>query len=278
MSCATIQTNYDGKRLNDLKTQETYYQKIVDRFLKLCADTGSSAELDKRFASMSLSTESERQTLEGHTRQFANKTSEQTSSQPSPELAVIIMAMRKLREAIVATSRMDEFAQRAYLFIIRTTILFKHWESYHASLLYLLTRIHAQTPLSATELQEFVGYYILDLACRQEDYNAAFRAQSEYRFSDRKVDRIVKALVHDDWVSFWMVKSKVDVHVRALMSWAEERVRLHVLKCLARTYFTAEKAFVERSTNAEWALLVKDMQVGWELDGDKVTIRRPKAR
>lgn len=188
------------------------------------------------------------------------------------------MAMRKLREAIVATSRTDEFAQRAYMFIIRTTILLKHWESYHAALLYLLRRIHLHTPLSATEVQEFVGYYILDLACRQGDLHAAYKVKHDYKYSDRKVDRVVYALVHDDWFVFWMVQRKVDGHVRTLMSWSEGQMRMHALKCLARSYFTAEKDFVERSTNLEWTALVKDMEVGWELDGDKVTIRRPKVR
>jgi len=195
-----------------------------------------------------------------------------------PELAVVLMAMRKLREAIVATSRVDDFARKAYIFIIRQTILLQHWESYHAALLYLLTRIHVRTPLSAMELQEFVGYYILDLACRQRDLHTVYRVCREYSFSDRKIDRIISSLVHDDWVVFWSVGAKVDGHVRALMGWTEDRMRLHALKCLARSYFTAEKEYIERSTNMDWEALVKSQQVGWEWDGEKVTIRRTKSK
>jgi len=188
------------------------------------------------------------------------------------------MAMRKLREAVVATGRTDDFAHKAYIFIIRQTILLQHWESYHAAILYLLAKIHVRSPLSAMELQEFVGYYILDLACRQRDFQAVYRVCREYNFRDRKIDRIVNSLVHDDWVVFWSVRAKVDGHVRALMGWTEDRMRLHALKCLARSYFTAEKEYIERSTNMEWEALVKTQQVGWELDGDRVTIRRAKAR
>lgn len=274
-------------RLNDHKAQENYYQKIVDRWLKFCADTGNSAELDKQFAAMSIASEAQqakadslqvRQNILRESEQQNSPTASSTAIAPSPELAIILMAMRKLREAVVATSRVDEFAQRAYMFIIRTTILLKHWESYHAALLYLLRRIHLQTPLSTTEIQEFVGYYVLDLACRQGDLHTAYKVKHDYKYSDRKIDRVVHALVHDDWVIFWKVKGRVDGHVRALMSWSEEQMRLHALKCLARSYFTAEKGFVERSTDSIWTTLVKDMEVGWELDGDKVTIRRPKAR
>ena len=269
--------------MNDLKAQETYYQKIVDRWLKFCAETGNSAELDRQFAAMSIGnneTQQAKTDIQTTSKSPEQKTSTSTSlsTTPAPELAVVLMAMRKLREAMVATARVDEFAQRAYMFIIRTTILLKHWESYHAALLYLLRRIHIITRLSATEVQEFVGYYILDLACRQGDLQTVYKVKSDYKYSDRKIDRVIHALVHDDWVVFWMVKGKVDGHVRALMSWSEKRMRMHALKCLARSYFTAEKGFVERSTDSVWAALVKDMEVGWELDGDRVTIRRPKAR
>lgn len=188
------------------------------------------------------------------------------------------MAMRKLREAIVATSRVDDFAQKAYMFIIRTTILLRHWESYHAALLYLLRRIHLATPLNSIEYHEFVGYHILELGCRQGLFNEAYTARAEYKFSDRKVDRLLYAIVHDDWVVFWKVKAKVDGHMRALMSWREDDMRELALKCIARSYFTAEKGFVERATNMEWPTLVKSKQVGWELDGEKVTIRRPKTK
>ena len=73
----------------------------------------------------------------------------------------------------------------------------------------------------------------------------------------------------------------MDGHARALMGWAEDRVRLHALKCLGRSYFTAEKVFVERSVGGmEWQRLVKECGLGWQLDGDGkvVTIRRMKIR
>lgn len=186
--------------------------------------------------------------------------------------------MRKLREAIVGTSRTDAFAQKAYIFVIRATILLKHWESYVPALLYLLSRIHPRTPLSAPDLHEFVGYYILDLCCRQSNYHDAYRIKHEYSYSDRKIDRVISALVHDDWVTFWKVRGKVDGYMVALMGFAEGRVREVALKCLARSYFTAEKGFVERSAGMAWEVLVRECGVGWELEGERVTIRRAKGR
>ena len=47
------------------------------------------------------------------------------------ELSVVLQAMRKIREGLVASARVDDFARRVYVFIVRATILTKHMESYH---------------------------------------------------------------------------------------------------------------------------------------------------
>lgn len=197
---------------------------------------------------------------------------------PSPELQVIHAAMRKLREAIVASRRLDSFAQRAYVFIIRAAILTRSWEAYQPSILYLLEQIHRQCSLPAPELNEFAAYHVLDLACRQSNFNTAFIIRLTYHVKDRRVDMVLRSLISDDWVMFWRMRNRVDGYQRCLMGWAEDKMRLHALKCLGRTYFTAKKVFVEEATEKNWDELVKN-GVGWELkDANTVIIRRPKSK
>jgi hypothetical protein len=197
---------------------------------------------------------------------------------PSPEMEIILMAMRKLREAIVATRRHDTFAQRCYIFLLRASILVSHWESYVPTIMYLLNDIHPLTPLPPHELNECVIYNILDLACRQSDYTAAYTTKLAYKIRDSKVEMILRALVMDDWTLFWRVRRRVDGFQRAILGWAEQSVRLHALKCLGRSYFSAEKGFVEAAAGMEWKGLVEE-GVGWELgDGDVVVIRRVKGK
>lgn len=254
--------------------------------MKFCGASGDA--LTAQFAALSVSNGRQSTILgkktnkEGHVIQGYGNGGEvtalptPTSKPPSPELQLILSAMRKLREAIVATRRTDNFAQRAYIFIIHAALLVQAWESYVPALHYLLEEIHPQTPLSIPELNEFANYHILDLACRLGDYHAAFCVRYQYGTRDRRVDAVLKSLVRDDWVSFWRVRRRVDGHQRALLAFAEEGVRLHALKCLAKTYFSVEKTFVERSGDTQWAELVKG-GVGWELvEGDRVVIRRPK--
>jgi hypothetical protein len=247
--------------------------------MKFCGASGDS--LTAQFAALSvdngqLSILKKRE--EGSEEGDVTALSKPEAKSPSPELQLILSAMRKLREAIVATRRHDNFAQRAYIFIIHAALLVQAWESYVPALSYLLHEIHPRTPLPAHELNEFVNYHILDLACRLGDYHGAYAVRLVYGSRDRRVDSILKALVRDDWVLFWRVRRRVDGHQRALLGFAEEGVRLHALKCLAKTYFSAEKKFIEASADREWLDLVKN-GIGWELgEGDRVVIRRPKTK
>lgn len=194
------------------------------------------------------------------------------------DLPNILMAMRKLREGILGSRRRDHFAQRAYMFIIHASILTKSWESYLPALLYLLHHIHPHTALSPPELQEFVSYWILDLACRQYELLDAYAVRLRFKHRDRRVNAVLKALVHDDWVRFWRTNRAVDGYQRAIMSFAVDRMRLHALKCLGRSYMQADKAFVERSGDSKWEELVKG-GVGWQLrDDGTVLIRKPKPK
>ncbi|KAF2464756.1 uncharacterized protein BDR25DRAFT_329061 [Lindgomyces ingoldianus] len=264
-------------RLNDLKTQESYYNRIVERYMKFCAASNSGDDLDKQFASLSLKPSSSM--LSGSPPADAIPIPGPRIFNPSTgELSMILSSLRKLREAITATARRDQFAQRAYIFNIHAAILCKDWESYSPAFSALLNMIHPHTPLSPTELHEYVGYKILDQACRQGDFSGAYETKHRYKYSDRRVELVLKALISDNWVVFWKMKKAVDGYQRRIMEYAEQNMRLHALKCLGRGYMRADRAYVERCADRRWADLKRD-GVGWELvDGERVIIKRPKGR
>lgn len=200
------------------------------------------------------------------------------SSPPINDLATVLSAFRKLREAITATGRKDAFARRAYFFGIHAAILCKDWASYLPALTYLLNVLHVATPLSPPDAKEYVGLLVLDQACRQGDIALAHETRLKYAYKDRRVELVLKALVADNWTVFWKMKRAVDGYQRSVMEFAEQGVRVHALKCLGRGYLSADKRFVERAAEREWAELVKD-GVGWELtEDDKVIIKKPKAK
>jgi len=246
--------------------------------MKFCASSSAGDGLEKAFAALSVKEKSP----------FAQPEAGRDSRPPLPhrqshterpnDLPNILLAMRKLREGILGSRRRDSFAQRAYMFIIHASILTKHWESYQPALLYLLNEIHRMTPLSVPELQEFVGYRILDLACRQYELLDAFRVKLEFRGKDSKVAAILSAVVQDDWVRFWRLRRAVDGYQRAIMDFAVERMRMHALKCIGRSYMQLDKKAIERSSDARWEELVKN-GVGWQLqENGTVTIRKARGK
>ena len=247
--------------------------------MKFCAASGGGDGLEKAFAALHVKETSSLSTTESEASAGRPPLLHRASSTERPnDMPNILMAMRKLREAIIGSRRRDSFAQRAYMFIIHASILTKHWESYAPALLYLLHEIHPQTPLSIPEFQEFVGYLILDLACRQYELVDAPAVKSRFKHRNRRVATVLSSIIHDDWVRFWRTRRAVDGYQRAIMDFAADRMRLHALKCIGRSYMSAEKAFVERSTDSRWDDLIKS-GVGWQLQEDgTVVIRKPKPK
>jgi hypothetical protein len=272
-------------RLNDFKAQEVFYNKIVERYMKFCAASGN--DLERQFAALSLADPNHQSIPELKSDDSQNIVKTQLllrtkptkpTDDPSPELQLILMAMRKLRESIVATRRRDVFAQRCYIFIIRVAVLVCAWESYLPALTYLLQDIHPVTPLDPSELNELVILQILDYACRLSDFHTAYLVKVAYGITDRKLQTILHALTRDDWLSFWRIRKKVDGYQRAIVGFAENEMRIRALKCLGKTYFSVERGFVEKMADRDWSELV-DGGLGWELESSGVvTIRRAKAK
>ena len=257
-------------RLLDIRTQEDYYSKVVQRYEDFWAGSGRS--LNDALASLSL----EGASLNGHS--HVKSSASNGSNSGSKELSTILMAMRKIREAVVSSARKDTFALQAYVFIIRATILAKHMESYHPALLHLLHTIHPVTPLTTFEYNEFVGYYILDLACRQNDLAAAYRVKSHYKYKDDQVEAVVKALVHGDWCTFWNIESLVTSHQKCLMEWTKDEMRSRALGCLGKGYLSVDKKYLEKAIHWRWEELLEKKNIGWQLEGDIVIIRRIKGK
>ncbi|KAI1086580.1 hypothetical protein F5B19DRAFT_130048 [Rostrohypoxylon terebratum] len=271
-------------RLLDFKTQERYYTKIVERYMTFCSDAGERDELLRRFASLDLSSSSNDEnpstnSATGTIQLIPNLHSiPATISSNTKALSDVLSALRKLREGIVASKRVDDFAIQVYLFCIRLSVLVKHPESYHPAILHLLRRIQPLHSMTSVEISEVVGYLVLDTACRRNNLAEAFAARHKYQLRDAKVDAVLDALAHDNYMEFNRLKRRVDGHKAKLLEYAEEGMRKHLLKCFGRAYLSVDLNFLEVCAGSKWANLTTDDGVGWELDGGKVVIRKVKGR
>lgn len=178
----------------------------------------------------------------------------------------------------MASKRTDDFAIQAYLFCIRLAVLVKQPESYHAAILHLLRNIHPEHHLAPIEFQEVVAYLVLDTACRRRELSEAYALRKKYNLQDRKVNDALSSLAHDNFILFHRVRVAVDGHRARIMEWAEPDLRLHTLKCFGRAYLGVDLNYLETATSSVWDDLKQKDGVGWERDGDKVVIRKMKAR
>jgi hypothetical protein len=236
----------------------------------LCSKAGQGDDLLVMFSSLQVDS----------SRKAVDKQSPDVLQSPANtrELTVIMMALRKLREGFVASKRADDFSAQAYLFCIRLSVLVKQYESYHPAILHLLRHIHLRHPLTSVELQEVVGYLILDTACRRGDLADAYAIRQRYHLQDTKVDALLGALAHDNYVAFERVRRGVDGHRARIMEFAQGDVRVHTLKCFGRAYLSVDRDFLEKSTSSTWDELKGKDEVGWVLDGNRVIIRKVKAK
>ncbi|KAM5354377.1 hypothetical protein ACJ41O_001026 [Fusarium nematophilum] len=193
-------------------------------------------------------------------------------------LQEVLMSLRKLREGIVATKRADNFSTQVYIFSIRLSILVKHPESYHPAILHLLRYIAVWHPMTATEIEEIAGYFMLDTACRRRDLTEAYFIKRDFKIKNRKLNIALRALAHDNYIVWHKIKRDVDTYCLKLLEWADEEMRLHTLKCFGRSYLNVDLKFLELATDRKWKDLKEKDGVGWELDEEKVTIRRVRAK
>lgn len=240
--------------------------------MSFCADARKPDELWRRYTVQELS----ERARPGVPSSDAPTAEALQNPDKSSDLTHILMALRKLREGIVASKRCDEFAVQAYMFGIRLSVLVKQPESYHPALLYLLKYLHPRHPLSSVELQEVVGYQILDAACRRNSLGEAYTIRQQYKIKDSKIDHALQALTHGNYILFQRVQHAVDGHRARLMEFAEADMRMRTLKAFGKAYLGVDLAFLEKVTGRKWEALRKEDGVGWELDEDRVTIRRIK--
>lgn len=109
------------------------------------------------------------------------------------------------------------------------------------------------------------------------------KARKEHAFHSQTIDRILAALMHDNWVMFWQVRKSVDSYFRALMNWAVDRIRRHALKAVGSAYLSVHVSWIVGGCTGDdedwtWDKLVETDKLGWQKEGEKIIIRRPKPR
>jgi len=116
---------------------------------------------------------------------------------------------------------------------------------------------------------------------------AAFKrracSKATFGYHSNLVDRVLSALVHDNWVAFWKARKDVDGYTRAVMNWAIDGVRRRALKAVARAYLSVDVKWIVEGCAGDreswtWEKLVEREGLGWTREGNKVVIKSQRVR
>ncbi|KAL2868276.1 uncharacterized protein BJX67DRAFT_52145 [Aspergillus lucknowensis] len=275
------------RKLLDHKAQQDYYDRIVTRYIEFCAR--HSKDLDAAWLSLPKSASSDATKNPPASVPESAKPGASPGPSAATELSTLLLSLRKLREAVLATASTTPlaFSQRVHVFSIKVSIQAQHPPSYFPSLRYLLDHLHTPSnPLPDSELKDHISYLILDYACRQEDLFSAFelraRARRQYNFHSQEVDQVLWAIAHGNWIVFWRVRKEVDSIMRAVMDWAGGRVRRHALKAVGKAYLGVDIDWVVEGCTGDqtwtWEKLVEAEKLGWQREGDRIIIRKPRPK
>lgn len=269
-------------RLLSVNAQEAYYRLILNRYAEFCRNNAD--DLKGAFASLPRNPSGD--ATKNPPASIPQKTDVKKRSTPPPEkeLSIILIALRKLREAVVATTAKTPaaFWQEVHIFCVRTALLAGHPPSYYPS---LERALHHNTPLGEAATREFVSYLILDYACRQGDIPSALQLRDKVKeklgFEHELIEYIFSALIHDDWILFWDTWERGDGYIRALMDWSLDSMQLRALKAIGKSYLTVNVRFLIKSCTGRedgctWEELVRKHNLGWRRENDTIIIRARK--
>jgi len=249
------------KRLLSYSAQEDYFSKIRERCIKLASTPHTQNGISGLEAALS-----------------KLQIQQQAIGFKDAGRDTVLMAMRKLREGLVASARADQFALDVYTLIIRKAIEWRSFESYQPALLHLLHRLHPKKPLPEKELAEFVSYRVLDLACRLSEHAQAYVVRFEWQLKDELVDKVLTALARRDCRAFWSCKREAPSLQAQLMASAESQMTNSAVQCLNKSYFTVDGDFVIACTGKSPEELISTAKADWKIDGQKVTLQQVKGR
>ena len=284
--------------LSSLDHQETYFTKLVERARELHVHPANDRECSESYDGGNGEVTELQTTLQAL--HLAPETNDQA------QFDVLLQAMRKVREALVATRRTDGFARRVYLYIVRVAVSLPEYEAYHPVLLLVFRTPRLLEVFSDDEREELARYSVLDLAGRQDAIREAWEFAWRRGLFKRRLqppDRAVKtsnphnddrntilkqvlrSAVRNNLLEFHAKRQLLLPGEQKLLEPLERRLTKNASACLTRAYFAVDLDFAERVLNhrfsadspkRDWASATHTQ--GWKLEDERVVFRTPKAK
>lgn len=200
---------------------------------------------------------------------------ESSLAQISPEISQTLRKLRTLREALLK-HKPDNFTKGVFLFSIRVGATVGHYQTYVASIMYLLNT--ACDLLTESEKLEIIGLLILHVSHCNHDNSRALRLFHENLSpsQDMLLYKVLLAWVNQDYYTWLRIyNNENDPAIYAIMSLGVEKMMSHMIECMSSSYFTYPKGSIKDTIprGISWNDFKELYAVKWTEKDGTITIR-----
>lgn len=196
-------------------------------------------------------------------------------TEPEPEISSTLRNLRTLREALLA-HKPDDFTKRVFLFSIRIAATVRHYETYVASILFLLN--NARHLLTPSEEQEIAWILIVHTSHFNGDNYRSLLLFFKYLSEQTNVYlyNLLQAWINDDyytWLQHFNTESNLGIH--AIMTFGVDRMMKCMINSVSNSYFTFPKKNVKHllPRGENWLEFKKTYDIKWEEDEVNILVR-----
>ncbi|KAI3405552.2 hypothetical protein KGF56_001570 [Candida oxycetoniae] len=279
----------EDTRLQDSETErEEYFLHILSQFIRFTS-TRSSKELHdtfqktremdpENFASAQCSVEEEEEEEEEEEKKDGEKKQEKEAA--AVTIDSITMSLRKLRESLLYLPP-SQLHKKVFLFSIRISHYFKHYQTYIPSIMYLLEHSEA-LGLSDLEIEEIVVILVLHICHMNNDASSAIANFFEYIPQRMDVLKIIRCWISKDYYTWINIYNNVESFaIKSMMKIGMTRMINCMIESLSNSYYNMSRRVIENDLlphDLTYETFVQNFAPGWSIaeESDLVTIRARK--
>lgn len=255
----------DDTRLRDNERDRLeFYSRILYRFIHFCSNNTPGSLQDSLTRLLS---EDEFKTADSLEMLDENNNEEVTMDS-------ILMSLRKLREALLRNAP-SPFHKKVFMFSVRISTLFGHYQTYVPSINYLIRHKDA-LGLSEQEFEEVVTILILHLVHVNEDVSHAINLYFKYIPQRWEILKIIQSWIHKNYCQWIKIYNEErNDSVLSMMRLGYDKMVLNLISGVNCLYYTLPKADLEESFlphELKFEDLSTKYDVGWRLDDDGQTV------
>lgn len=205
-------------------------------------------------------------------------------SQSSPEVkqqvSRCMSSLRKLREGIISSGRLDDFAIEVFETTVRYAILHNHSETYFPAMQYLQKTLYSRRSRGKSCRKELgqakIGELLALHMCSINEYHEALEiGQAAKQLGDWDVTELIRTLMRGNWRKFRELRRHADLLQVHFLDKIAQDFSQSTLARVGAAYLVVDATWLSECCGEQWKEELRER--GWKLDHSRVLIKQPRS-